>query len=113
MKKASTYLEELVSRYDLPVERTRRLVARSDHPAEEIARIAQENGIDLIVVASGCGGWLERLAQEGVCHGVLGCEVCPVLSVPQPEPVPAENMTRRQPGETAAVPSGWSGEIRR
>lgn len=113
MKKASTYLEELVSRYRLPAGRTRCIVASSDHPAEEIARIAQENDIGLIVVAGGCGGWLQRLAEGGVCHRALGCEVCPVLSVPQPEPMPAENTAGRETSGAAALPRGWSGEARR
>jgi nucleotide-binding universal stress UspA family protein len=82
MKKARTYLDELVSRYDLPADRTRCLVGRSDDPAKEIISIARNNGIDLIVMSSHCGGWLHELTQGSVCSEVVHSRVCPVLSVP-------------------------------
>jgi len=113
MERAAAYLGDRVSAYELPADRTLCLVEHSDDAARQVVAMTKKEAIDMVVMASGCGGWLQRLAQGGVCHGALGCEVCPVLSVPQPEPMVAEDVTRRQPGEAAALPRGWSGEIRR
>lgn len=52
MRNARAYLDELVSRYELPADRTRSLVSWSDNAAEEIISIAQTNGVDLIVMCS-------------------------------------------------------------
>lgn len=82
MKKARTYLDELVSRYELPAGRTRCLVGRSDDAAEEIVTIARNNGIDLIVMTSHCRAWLGQLAQGSVCTDVVHSKVCPVFCVP-------------------------------
>jgi nucleotide-binding universal stress UspA family protein len=82
MKRARTYLDELVSRYELPAERTRCLVGRNESTAKEIISIARENGIDLIVIASHCRGWVRQLTQGSVCSEVVQSKVCPVLCVP-------------------------------
>lgn len=82
MKKTRAYLDELVPRYELPADRTRCIVGRSENPAEEIITIAQNNGIDLIVISSHCRGWLGQLTQGSVCSEVIRSSVCPVLSVP-------------------------------
>lgn len=84
MKKARTYLDELVSRYELPTDRTRCLIGRSDDAAKEIITIARNNGIDLIVMSSHCRSWLGELAQGSVCGEVVQSRVCPVLCVPLP-----------------------------
>lgn len=84
MKKARTYLDELVSRYELPADRTRCLVGRNENTAKEIITIARNNGIDLIVMSSHCRGWLGELAQGSVCSDVVQSRVCPVLCVPLP-----------------------------
>jgi nucleotide-binding universal stress UspA family protein len=86
MKKARIYLDELVSRYELPGDRTRCLVGRSDNPAKEITTVAQNNGIDLIVMCSHCRSWLGELAQGSVCSEVVHSRVCPVLCVPLSRP---------------------------
>jgi nucleotide-binding universal stress UspA family protein len=88
IKKARTYLDRLVSRYELPAERTRCLVGRSDDPAEEIVTIAKNNGIDLIVMTSHCRALLGQLAQGSVCSDVVHSKVCPVLCVPVHHPRP-------------------------
>jgi len=82
MKKARTYLDELVSRYELPADRTRCLVGRNENTAKEIITIARNNGIDLIVMSSHCRGWLGELAQGSVCSEVVHSRACPVLCVP-------------------------------
>ena len=82
MKKVRTYLNELVSRYELPSDRTRCLVGRSDDAAKEIITVAQKNGIDLIVMSSHCRNWLGQLTQGSVCSEVVHSRVCPLLCVP-------------------------------
>lgn len=84
MQDAERYLSELATRFELPAERTRRLVSRSDDVAKEISRVTEREGIDLIIMASHCKGWLQRLTQGSVYHGVLTSQACPVLSVPLP-----------------------------
>jgi len=82
MKKARAYLDELVSRYELPADRTRCLVGRSDNAAEEIITIAQNNGIDLIVVSGHRRSWLGQLRKDSVCSEVVSPRDCAVLCVP-------------------------------
>jgi len=82
MKKARTYLNELVSRYELPADRTRCLVGRNENTAKEIITIARNNGIDLVVIASHCRGWVRQLTQGSVCSEVVHSRVCSVLCVP-------------------------------
>jgi nucleotide-binding universal stress UspA family protein len=82
MKKARTYLEELAVQHELPAERTRCLVGRSESPAEEIITVARNSGTDLIVMSSHCGGWLRQLTKGSVCSEVVHSKVCPVLCVP-------------------------------
>jgi nucleotide-binding universal stress UspA family protein len=82
MKKARNYLDELVSRYELPTDRTRCLVGRNEAPPNEIIDVARNNGIDLIVMTSHCRNWLGQLTQGSCCSEVVQAKVCPVLSVP-------------------------------
>ena len=82
MKKTRTYLDELVSRYELPSDRTQCLVGRSDNPANEIITMAESNGIDLIIMSSHCRSWLGQLTRGSVCSKVVRSRVCPVLCVP-------------------------------
>jgi nucleotide-binding universal stress UspA family protein len=100
MKKARTYLNELVSRYELPVDRTRCLVGRSDDAAEEIVTIARNNGIDLIIMTSHCRAWLGQLTQGSVCTDVVHSKVCPVFCVPvhhaRPRPEPQVALAARR-----------------
>jgi nucleotide-binding universal stress UspA family protein len=53
--------------------------------AQEIARYAQENDIDLIVIATHGETGLTRLVTGSVAERVVRLAPCPVLSVP---PVP-------------------------
>lgn len=78
---AARYLDDLVSRYKLAADRTRRVVSRSDNAAKEIITIARENSIDLIIMTSHCKGWLRRLTRGSVCGEVVRSRVCTVLSV--------------------------------
>jgi nucleotide-binding universal stress UspA family protein len=95
MQDAEKYLGELASRFELPADHTRRVVSQSKDVAKEISKIAERESIDLIVMASHCKGWLQRLTKGSVYHGVLTSQACPVLSVP----VPAQGAER---GERAA-----------
>ena len=92
-KNARTYLDELVSRYELPADRTRCLVGRSDSAAKEIITIAQNSDIDLIVMSSHCRSWLGQLTRRSVCSEVIRSRVCPVLCVPL-APVQASHRDR-------------------
>jgi len=82
LKKARTYLDELVSRYELPADRTRCLVGQSDSAANEIITIAQNNDVDLIIMSSHCRSWLGQLTHGSVCSEVIHSKVCPVLCAP-------------------------------
>jgi nucleotide-binding universal stress UspA family protein len=92
MQDAEKYLGELASRFELPADHTRRVVSQSKDVAKEISKIAEREGIDLIVMASHCKGWLQRLTKGSVYHGVLTSQACPVLSVP----VPAQGAERAE-----------------
>jgi len=82
MKKARTYLDELVSRYELPADRTRCLVGRSANAADEIITIAQNNGVDLIVMSGHRRSWLGQLSEDSACSEVVSPKDCAVLCVP-------------------------------
>lgn len=82
MEDAARYLRDLASRFELPADRTRRLVGRGDDPAKEIITIAEAKGIDLIFMASRHKGWLQRLARGCVYCDVLDSEAYPVMGVP-------------------------------
>jgi nucleotide-binding universal stress UspA family protein len=78
MRKARTYLDELVSRYELPADCTRCLVCRNSDAAEEIITIAQNNNIDLIVMSSHYQSWLGQLSKDSVCSEVVSPRDCSV-----------------------------------
>jgi len=84
MDDAARYLAEVESRFELPADRTRRLVSWSDNAAKEIVTIAENEDIDLIIMATHCKGWLQRLAQGSVYRDVVRSQVCPVLCAPLP-----------------------------
>ncbi|UCH87619.1 MAG: universal stress protein [Dehalococcoidia bacterium] len=87
-----TYLDELASRLKLPADRTVTLVRRGDDPAKVISTIAEDEGVDLVVMSTHCRGWFGELTQGSVCSDVIRSRVCPVLCVPLPLTEP-----RRQP----------------
>jgi nucleotide-binding universal stress UspA family protein len=84
MEDAARYLSALVSRFELPKDRTKCLVGRGDDAAKEIITIAEVKGIDLIIMGSRHKGWLQRLARGCVYCDVLDSEACPVLCLPAP-----------------------------
>ena len=78
--KAEQMLKELVSHHKVG---TRDLVTTGD-PAPEILRIAQEEHVDLIVIAShGLTGW-RRLVYGSVAEKVVRQAPCPVLTIVAP-----------------------------
>ena len=84
MDEVRTYLGELASRFKLPPERTVPLVRCGDDAAKVITTIAEDEGVDLIVMSTHCRGWLGELTQGSVCSDVIRSMVCPVLCVPLP-----------------------------
>jgi nucleotide-binding universal stress UspA family protein len=82
MEDAARYLGDVVSRFKLPADRTRRIVGRGDDAAKEIITIAEVKGIDLIIMGSRHKTWLQRLARGCVYCDVLDSEACPMLGVP-------------------------------
>ena len=82
--KARTYLGELASRFKLPADRTVSLVRCGDDAAKVITTMAEDEGVDLIVMSSHCRGWLGELTQGSVCSEVVRSRGCPVLCVPLP-----------------------------
>ncbi|UCH86714.1 MAG: universal stress protein [Dehalococcoidia bacterium] len=100
MDDAVRYLSELASRVELPEDRTRRVVREGLNVASEIITFAEIEGMDLIIMASHCRGWLGRLAQGSVCSEVMRSRVCPVLCVP----LPRTQAGHRQHAMTATRP---------
>ncbi len=79
-----TYLRELACRFELPADRTVPLAWCGDNPAKEIITVAQDEHIDLIIMASHCRSWVGQQTQGSVCSEVVRSRVCPVLCVPLP-----------------------------
>ena len=82
MDDAASYLSDLTSRFELPADRTRRVVREALNAATEIVTFAEIEGIDLIIMASHRRSWLGRLTQGSVCNEVVRSRICPVLCVP-------------------------------
>ena len=65
---------------DVPV----RSVVLAGNPSEEIVRVAEEEGVDLIVTAThGHTGW-RRFLFGSVAERVIRLAPCPVLTIPEP-----------------------------
>jgi len=97
---AKRYLGKLAARYELPTDRTVPIVRHSDNAAKVIIAVADEEGIDLIIMASRCKGWLRRLAQGSVHWGLVRSQVCPVCVCPSPARRPPADIAqwrRREP----------------
>lgn len=60
----------------------RELVRWGDHPAEEIVRVAEEEGADLIILATHGYGAVKRFLIGSVASGVTRGARCPVLLIP-------------------------------
>lgn len=82
IENAKIYLCELASRFELPPDRTVPLVRYGHNAAKEIITVAENEGIDLVILVSRCKGWFRRVAQGSVCSEVVRSRVCPVLCVP-------------------------------
>ena len=81
--KAEHMLKDLVSHQVSPEVRTRDLVTTGE-AAPEILRIAQQEHVDLIVIAShGLTGW-RRLVFGSVAEKVVRRATCPVLTIAAP-----------------------------
>ena len=57
------------------------VVVRTGDPVEQICAVAEENGVDLIVVGSHDKSGLQRLIDPSVAAGVVRCTYKPVLVV--------------------------------
>ncbi|HXV32499.1 MAG TPA: universal stress protein [Gaiellaceae bacterium] len=57
------------------------LVAATGQPAEAIIKLAEERGVDLIVVGMRKKGFLERLVEGSVAQDVMRRASCDVLAV--------------------------------
>jgi len=73
------------------------IVPYSDNAGKEIITIAEEEDIDLIMMATHCKGWHQRLAQGSVCCDVVHSRVCPVCVCPCPAPTTAVDIAQWQP----------------
>lgn len=60
----------------------RELVRWGDHPAEEIVRVAEEEGADLVILATHGYGAVKRFLIGSVASGVTRGARCPVLLIP-------------------------------
>lgn len=89
---ATAYLDEIkrhatetideIARQDIAddVETTTAIVTGS--PAREIARVAEQEGVDLVIMATHGETGLVRLVTGSVAEKVVRLAPCPVLSVP-------------------------------
>lgn len=82
MENRAIYLGELMPPHELPADRTVCRVEHSDDAAAEIVAVAEKEAVDLIVMATRCSSWLQRMARGSVYREVLGAEACPVLGIP-------------------------------
>lgn len=82
MNDAARYLSDVVSRFDLPTDRTHPLVSWSTNAAKEIIATAENEDIDLIIMSCRRKSWLRWLLRGCVYCDVVRSHVCPVLCVP-------------------------------
>ena len=69
----------------IPDEVPSRSAILAGSPSEEITRVAQEEGADLIVIAThGLTGW-KRFIFGSVAERVVRLSPCPVLTIPAPK----------------------------
>ena len=94
---AKRYLAELESRFELPADRTVPIVPYGDNAAKEIITVVENEGIDLIIMASRCKDWLQRLAQGSVYCDVVHSRVCPVCACPYPAAGAAVDVAQWRP----------------
>jgi nucleotide-binding universal stress UspA family protein len=101
------YLHDLVTRWELPVERTQCLVQHTDNAAKELVAIAKAKEIDLVVMATHGKKGLTRFFQGSVSDEVIKVKACPVMVVPPATTVGALRWYERLPvpgrGERAKV----------
>jgi nucleotide-binding universal stress UspA family protein len=70
----------------LPEALKMRKLVLTGNPGDEIARTAEEEGVDLIVIAThGLTGW-RRFISGSVAEKVVRLSSCPVLTIPAPPP---------------------------
>ena len=104
MNDAARYLTDVVSRFDLPTDRTHPLVSWSANAAKEIIATAEKESIDLIIMSCRRKSWLRYLMRGCVYCDVVRSHVSPVLCVP---PAGAEASPRdgaRHPAMAATRP---------
>lgn len=83
-KNAGEQMQKLAQEL-IPSRRTFRFRVLFGRPAEEIARLAEEEAVDLIVMAShGASGW-GRIFFGSVAEKVVRLVECPVLTVKRPK----------------------------
>lgn len=95
-------LWEMLDQYHAPDPQTpiERLLVEGN-PAEQIVRVAHEEGCDLLVLGTHGRTGLSRLMLGSIAEEVLRKASCPVLTVRTPTARPAASTTEE---EAAAVP---------
>jgi nucleotide-binding universal stress UspA family protein len=91
------YLHDLVTRWELPVEKTQCLVQHTDNAAKELVTIAKTKDVDLIVMATHGKKGLRRFFQGSVSDEVIKVRACPVMVVPPATTVGARHWYERLP----------------
>jgi nucleotide-binding universal stress UspA family protein len=82
-KSAEEGIEKMIGDH-VPREIRSRSLVKQGEPADEIARVADEERVDLIVMAThGESGW-RRFVFGSVAEKVVRIAHCPVLTVPEP-----------------------------
>jgi nucleotide-binding universal stress UspA family protein len=70
------------------------LQLRTGTPYVEIVRLAEDHGVDLIVVGTHGRGALSHMLLGSVAEKVVRNATCPVLTVPQAKPAPASSSSK-------------------
>ncbi|MGQ9638604.1 MAG: universal stress protein [Thermodesulfobacteriota bacterium] len=96
-------LEEIVNHLEWRDLNTR-LIALRGNPAEEIIRIANEEKVDLIVIATRGRTGFDRLVFGSVAEKVVRLALCPVLTISSRLFAEAKKETTEAKGEEIGVP---------
>ena len=96
-------LEEIVNHLEWKELKTR-LIALRGNPADEIVRIAEEEKVDLIVIATRGRTGLDRLIFGSVAEKVVRLAKCPVLIVAGQPSIEARKETTEEKEDKGKVP---------
>jgi universal stress protein A len=92
LKSAKRELREMASR-NIPASLTMRSVVVSGAAAEEICRVAEDENVSMIVMATHGRTDAKAAVSGSTTEKVVRCACCPVLAVPFPDPSRGDSTT--------------------